>query len=94
MGPSLVAHLGRGVKSTRTDIGKINAPAAASGTDQPLAPIEHGRFGTVPGRHLGGVWLNSMPAALAPNDQPAADALPSVIGCLDRDRTALRCNVS
>ena len=48
----------------------IDLPAAAAGTDQPLAPIEHGRFGAVPGSHLGGVGLDLMLAFLAPDDQP------------------------
>ena len=33
-------------------------PAATFGTDQPLAPIEHGRFGAVPRSHLGGIGLD------------------------------------
>jgi len=40
--------------------------AAALRTDQPLAPIEHGRFGAVPSSHLAGVGLDLMPA---PRDQ-------------------------
>src|ERR1700730_6004083 len=35
----------------------IDLPAAAAGTDQPLAPIEHGCFGAVPSGHLGWVRL-------------------------------------
>jgi hypothetical protein len=38
------------------------------GTDEPLAPIEHGHSGAVPGSHLGGVRLNLMLASLAPHD--------------------------
>jgi hypothetical protein len=33
----------------------IDLPAAAAGTDQPLAPIEHGRFGAVTGSHFYGI---------------------------------------
>ena len=50
----------------------IDPPAPASGTDQPLAPVEHGRFGAVPRSHLGGIGLNLMLAFLAPDDQPDA----------------------
>jgi len=50
----------------------IDLAAAAAGTDQPLAPIEHGRFGAVPLGHLGRIGLYLMPAILAPNDQPDA----------------------
>jgi hypothetical protein len=48
----------------------VGLPAAAAGTDEPLAPIEHGRFGTIPSSHLGGIGLDLMPAILAPHDQP------------------------
>jgi hypothetical protein len=37
-----------------------------------LVPIEHGRFGAVPGSHLGGIGLELMLAFLAPHDQPHA----------------------
>jgi hypothetical protein len=47
----------------------IDFAAAAFGADQPLAPIDHGRFGAVASSHLGGVGLNPMLAFLAPNDQ-------------------------
>jgi hypothetical protein len=36
----------------------IHLPAAAAGTDEPPAPIEHGRFGVVPGSQLGGIGLD------------------------------------
>jgi hypothetical protein len=42
------------------------------GADQPLALIEHGRFGATPGGDLGGIGLDLMLAFLAPNDQPDA----------------------
>jgi hypothetical protein len=59
----------------------IDLPAAALRTHQPLAPIEHGRFGAVPGSHLGGIGFDLIPAFLAPHDEPhAAAATPSVIG--------------
>jgi hypothetical protein len=48
----------------------IDPPAPAAGTDEPLAPIEHWRFGAVPSSHLGGVGLDLMLAHLAPYDQP------------------------
>jgi hypothetical protein len=50
----------------------IDLPAAAFGTDQPLAPIRHGLFAAVPSSHLGGIGLDLMLAFLAPNDQPHA----------------------
>jgi hypothetical protein len=34
--------------------------------NRPLAPIENGRFGAVPGSHLGGVGLDLMLAGFAP----------------------------
>jgi hypothetical protein len=48
----------------------IGLPAAAFGTDLPLAPIGHGHLGAVSLGHLGGVGLNLMLTILAPNDQP------------------------
>jgi hypothetical protein len=51
----------------------IDPPAAAARTDQLLAPIEDGRFGAVPGSHLGGVGLDLMPTVLAPHDLPDLD---------------------
>jgi hypothetical protein len=50
----------------------IDLTAAAFRADQPLAPIGHGRFGTVPLSHLGRVGLDLMLAFPAPNDQPDA----------------------
>jgi hypothetical protein len=47
---------------------RIGLPASA-GTDQPLTPIGHGRFGAVPGCQFGGVGLGGS-AFLAPDDQP------------------------
>jgi hypothetical protein len=47
----------------------VDLPAAALGTDEPLAPIEHGRFGAIPSSHLSRVWLDLMLAFLAPDDQ-------------------------
>jgi hypothetical protein len=60
----------------------IDLSAAAAGTDQPLAPIEDGRFGAVPSSHRGGIGLDLMLAFLAPHDQPHTGpaAIPSVIG--------------
>ena len=52
--------------------------AAAAGTDQPLASIEHGRFGAVPSSHLGGVGLDLILAFLAPDDQPSTGRAPPV----------------
>jgi hypothetical protein len=46
----------------------VDLPAAALRTHQPLAPIEHGRFGAVPSDHLGRVGLDPVPAFLAPDD--------------------------
>ena len=40
----------------------IDLPAATLRTHQPLAPIEHGRFGAVPSCHLG--WVGLDPADL------------------------------
>ena len=48
----------------------INVPATAGGADQPLAPLENGRVGTVAGSHLAGVGLHLPDAFLAPNDEP------------------------
>jgi hypothetical protein len=45
---------------------------AAPRTDQPLAPIEDGRFGAIPGSHLGRVGLDLVPAFLTPHDEPHA----------------------
>jgi hypothetical protein len=50
----------------------VDLPTAALRTHQPLAPIEHGRFGAVPGGHLDGVGLDLVPAFLAPYNQPHA----------------------
>jgi cold shock CspA family protein len=50
----------------------IHLPAAAFGADQPLAPVEHGRFGAVPSSHINGIGLDLMLAFRAPNDQPDA----------------------
>jgi hypothetical protein len=56
--------------------------AAAFGADQPLTPIEHGRFGTVPSSYLarsGSTWCwHSLHQTI--NRTRAAAALPSVIG--------------
>jgi hypothetical protein len=38
----------------------IDLPAAAAEADQPLAPIEGGCFGAVPGSHLAGIGLDLM----------------------------------
>jgi hypothetical protein len=48
----------------------IDLPAAATGTDQPLAPNEDCRFGNVPSSHLGGIGFDLMAAIEAPYDQP------------------------
>jgi hypothetical protein len=48
----------------------IDIVAPATGTDQPLAPIENRCLGTVPPRHFGGVGLNLIAAFEAPNDEP------------------------
>jgi hypothetical protein len=50
----------------------IDFAAAAFGADQPLTPIGHRHFGTVPSSHLGGIGLDLMLAFSAPNDQPDA----------------------
>jgi hypothetical protein len=39
----------------------IDLAAAAAGADQPLAPIEHGGIGAIPGSHLGGIGLDLRP---------------------------------
>jgi hypothetical protein len=44
----------------------------ALGIDEPLAPIEHGRFDAISSGRLGGVGLDLMLAVLAPNDQSDA----------------------
>jgi hypothetical protein len=44
----------------------------ALGIDEPLAPIEHGRFDAISSGHLGEVRLDLMLAVLAPNDQSDA----------------------
>jgi len=38
----------------------VGITTAAAGTHQPLAPIEHGRFGTVASTHLGWVRFDLM----------------------------------
>ena len=48
----------------------IRLTAAAARTDQPLAPIEDGRFGAIPSSHLGRVGLDLVLAILAPNYKP------------------------
>jgi hypothetical protein len=55
---------------TRATISTCRLPQR--GADQPLAPIEHGRFGALPSGHLGGAGLDLVLAALAPDDQPDA----------------------
>jgi hypothetical protein len=50
----------------------IDLPAAATGADQPFAPIEDGRFGAVPSSHFGGIGFDPMLAFPAPHDQPDA----------------------
>jgi hypothetical protein len=50
----------------------VDLSASASGTNEPLAPIEHGRVRTVSGNHLDGVRLDLVAARLAPHDQPDA----------------------
>jgi hypothetical protein len=42
----------------------------AAGADQPLVPIEHGRFGATPGAISAGIGLDLMLAIAAPHDQP------------------------
>ena len=49
----------------------FDLPAGAARTDQPLAPIEHGRPGAVPSGHLGGVGLDLVTIA-APHDEARA----------------------
>jgi hypothetical protein len=44
--------------------------AAALGADQPLSPIRHSRFATVPLGHLRGIGLDLVLTVLAPNDEP------------------------
>jgi hypothetical protein len=60
----------------------VDLSASAAGADEPLTPIGHGHFGTVPLGHVGRVGLDLMAAILAPNDQPDAGggSVPSVIG--------------
>jgi hypothetical protein len=43
---------------------------AAPGTDQPLAPTEHGCFGPIPSSRLGGVSLDLMLAGFARGNKP------------------------
>jgi hypothetical protein len=38
----------------------IDLPVAAFGADQPLAPIENGRFDAVPSSHLAGIGFDLM----------------------------------
>jgi hypothetical protein len=48
----------------------IDLAAAAAGTDELLAAVEHGRLGSVPSSHLGGMWLDLMAAIATPDDDP------------------------
>ena len=48
----------------------IGLPFAATGTDEPLAPIEDAGVGAVTERHLSGVGFDLMLARLAPHDKP------------------------
>ena len=48
----------------------IGLPSAASGTDEPLAPIENAGVGALPSSHLCRVRLDLMLARLAPHDKP------------------------
>jgi hypothetical protein len=48
----------------------IDLPAAASGTDQPTAPTDNRRFGTVLSSHIRGIGFDLMAAIVAPHDQP------------------------
>ena len=48
----------------------IHLPAAAPGTDKPVAPKENGRVRAISSSHLGRVRLNLVAARLAPNDEP------------------------
>ena len=50
--PSIPAERIRSRSPLRSGQHHIDLPAASLGTYQPLAPIEHGRFGAVPGSHL------------------------------------------
>jgi hypothetical protein len=48
--------------------------AAAFGADQPVAPIENGRFGAVPSGHFGGIGLDLMSAVRAPHGEANASS--------------------
>jgi hypothetical protein len=48
----------------------IHLPAAAPGTDKPVAPNENGRVRAISSSHLGRVRLDLVAARLAPHDQP------------------------
>jgi hypothetical protein len=50
----------------------VDRPAAAAGTDEPVAPIKHRRFGAVAFGELTGVGLDLMLAITAPDDEPDA----------------------
>ena len=51
---------------------KIDPPAAASATDQPVMPIRDGHLGTVALRHLGRIGLELVTAIETPHDEPRA----------------------
>jgi hypothetical protein len=61
---SLGVNYPRAVPVTTRSIARL----LRRGTDEPLAPIEQGQLGTVPGSHLGRVGRNLMLAGFAPDD--------------------------
>jgi hypothetical protein len=57
-------------------------PAAATGADQPLAPIENGGLAAEPSSHLGGVGLDLVAVFPAQHDQ--SDSGSASVHCRDR----------
>jgi len=63
-------HARRELSSGRPGHHHIDIPALASGTDQPLTPVEDRSVRTVSSSHLRWVGLNLMLAAFAASDRP------------------------
>ena len=85
-------HDGRALPALGSSNHHIDFTAATAGTDEPVAPIEHGRLGAISSGHFAGVGLDLMLAfgrsffRLGKNPEPEILKGAETLGFYDRRR--------